>query len=85
MSSRWPCLFALTGIVACLPILIHLIMGQYVNMTLLALEYLGWYFFFAFFVFGIDLLACPACRRDETIWLKKLFKIIIYNLWIKMI
>ena len=46
----------LTGIIAFLPILIHLIIGQYPNLAQLPLEYLGWFFFFAFFVFIIDLL-----------------------------
>ena len=57
-----------TGVISFLPILIHLILGQYVNLTMLALEYLMWYFFFSFFVFGIYLLVYPAsaaCRRAQ--------------------
>ena len=57
-----------TGVISFLPILIHLILGQYVNLSMLALEYLMWYFFFSFFVFGIYLLAYPAsaaCRRAQ--------------------
>ena len=52
MSSRWICLLIWTGIIAFLPIMIRLYIGQDwpLDRWPVALEYLGWFFFFGIFV-----------------------------------
>ena len=65
MKLTWPCVLAVTGVVAFLPILIHLIIGQHISVTTLALEYLGWYFF-TFILLSIALQLYLASRREGT-------------------
>lgn len=53
MSSKWLCLLMWTAIIAFLPVLTRLVIGQDwpLGHLPLPLEYLGWFFFFGVFVF----------------------------------